>query len=136
LTSAADDGIVVVRSEKGRCSMSPARISGALLERLGEPAAAALREVLDEHEQASTEAAMIQCAERFERRLVEETSKLRVEIAHESSSLRCEMREGFAALRGEIAASRFELLKWAFVFWVGQLVGVAGIIGLVLRSAS
>jgi hypothetical protein len=116
--------------------MSAVRITGALLERLGEPAAVGLREVLDAHQQASTEAAMMQCAERFERRLVEETSKLRVEMMHESSSLRCEMREGFASLRTEMAADRFELLKWAFVFWVGQLVGVAGIIGLVLRSAS
>ena len=37
---------------------------------------------------------MTQCAERFERRLVEETSKLRLE----TTQLRGEMREGFADL--------------------------------------
>lgn len=29
---------------------------------------------------------------------------------------------------------RVELLHWAFMFWVGQLVGVAGIVGLLLRT--
>jgi hypothetical protein len=33
-----------------------------------------------------------------------------------------------------MAVNKFELLKWAFAFWVGQLVGLAGIIGLLLRS--
>ena len=94
---------------------------------------------------------MTQCAERFERRLVEETSKLHVEV----SELRGEMREGFAGVRGEmrenfaqvrgvmresaaglrqeIATNRFELLRWAFVFWVGQVMATAAIVGLLLR---
>jgi hypothetical protein len=38
-----------------------------------------------------------------------------------------------ASLRTEIATNRFELLKWAFLFWVGQFAGVAGIIGFMLR---
>jgi hypothetical protein len=28
---------------------------------------------------------------------------------------------------------RFDLLKWCFVFWVGQVVAVAGVMGLMLR---
>lgn len=63
------------------------------------------------------------CSERFERRLVEETSKLRVEMAQ----LRSDLREGMGTLR-------VELLRWAFMFWVGQLVGVAAIVGLLLRT--
>jgi len=63
-------------------------------------------------------------AERFERRLVEETSKLRVDMA--------QMRRD---LHGEILASRFELIKWNFVFWIGQVVALSGIISLLLRSS-
>jgi hypothetical protein len=115
-------------------SMSPARISGALPERLGEPAAAEPTGVLEAHRMASTEAAMTQCGERFERRLGEETSHLRLAI----SQLRGEMREGFAALRGEMregfAAERFELLKWAVALWVGQLAAVAGIVTALLKT--
>jgi hypothetical protein len=43
------------------------------------------------------------------------------------------MRADIAGIRTEIAVNKFELLKWAFAFWVGQLVGVAGIVGLLLR---
>ena len=125
--------------------MSPVRISGAPLDRLGEPAAAELNGVLDAHRIASTEAAMTQCGERFERRLIEETSKLRLE----TSQLRADMREGFAAVRGEmregfaaargemregLAAERFELLKWAVALWIGQLAAVAGIVTALLKT--
>jgi hypothetical protein len=112
--------------------MSPARISGALLETLGAPASAELMEILDSQQRASTEAAMTHCEDRFERRLVEETSKLRVDVAQ----LRGEMQQGFADTRAGIATSRFELLRWAFGFWVAQLVGVAGIVGVLLRPLS
>jgi hypothetical protein len=103
--------------------MSPVRISGALLEKLGEPAAAELQDVLHAQRHESTEAVMSQCAERFERRLVEEVSTLRVE-----------MSQGFAGIRQEIADGRFDLLKWSFAFWVGQLVAVAGIVGVLTAS--
>jgi hypothetical protein len=109
--------------------MSPVRITGVLVEKLGEPASAALREVLDAQQRESTEAAMTQCGERFERRLVEEMFALRLEM----TQWRGEMREGFADLRRDTADGRFELLKWAFAFWVGQLIGVAGLMGMLLR---
>jgi hypothetical protein len=103
--------------------MSRARITGALLEKLGEPAAAELLGVLHAHQHESMEAVMNQCGERFERRLIEETSMLRVEMA-----------QGFAAVRQDMADGRFDVLKWSFIFWVGQLIGVAGIVGMLLRT--
>ena len=123
--------------------MAPARITGALLEALGEPAAVSLTEALSAHQRESTEAAMTQCGERFERRLVEETSKLRLEM----TEWRGEMREGFADVRREMAdvrrdlsrqmsEGRFELLKWAFAFWVGQLAAVGGIVAVLLRNGA
>ena len=48
--------------------------------------------------------------ESFERRLATEISKLRLEIAE----------------------LRFELLKWSFLFWIGQVAAVAGILALML----
>jgi hypothetical protein len=132
--------------------MSPAKVSGALMESLGARASAELMEVLDSQQRASTETVMTHCEDRFERRLVEETSKLRVDVAqlrgevhqgfagirgemHQGfADIRGEMHQGFADIRGEIATSRFELLRWSFGFWVAQLVGVAGIVGVLLRS--
>lgn len=81
--------------------------------------------------------------ERFERRLVEETSKLRVELAgvevrltdriaqseaglrHEISSLEVRMERAFGGLRSE-------LLKWSFAFWLGQVIAMTAIMSALL----
>ena len=72
--------------------------------------------------------------ERFERRLVEEIAGLRVEIARQGAELRTEMAQQTALLRQEIAQNRFQLLKWSFLFWVGQVVAVVGLVGVMLRA--
>jgi hypothetical protein len=104
LTTETDDGIVVVEVEKREAAMSP------------------LRSFVDDEQ-------MQQMDDRFERRLGEETSTLRVEI----SGLRTEMREGFATLRADMAHDRFELLKWAFAFWIGQFFATAALITALAR---
>jgi hypothetical protein len=60
--------------------------------------------------------------ETFERRLAEEFAKFRVEMA-----------QGFGSLRGEIAQTRADLIKWSFLFWIGQVVAIASILGFMLR---
>ncbi len=106
--------------------------------------------------------------ERFERRLAQELSALRVEMASsreetrgemaalrgEMTSFRGEMRGEMAALRGEMASFRGEmasfrgemrgeaagiearLLKWSFLFWIGQLATTAGLLALMLRGVA
>ena len=93
--------------------------------------------------------------DRFERRLSEESSKLRVdmaqgfagmrqEMAEGLAAVRQEMAEGFSALRLEMAAGtnalrlemaqqRFDILKWVFLFWVGQFFTVASLIAVLIR---
>ena len=39
----------------------------------------------------------------------------------------------FAALRVELAAKQVNLVKWSFLFSVGQLVAMTGIMALLLR---
>ena len=149
--------------------MGAVRVPAALMERLGEPASVALVEMQEANNRACVDEVMTQVAERFERRLVEETSKLRVEMAqlrgdlrqeiaqlgsdlrNEMAQLRGDLRQEIAQLggdlrneiaqlggnlRSEMAVHRFELLKWMFVFWVGQLVSVVGIVALLLRTMS
>jgi hypothetical protein len=85
--------------------------------------------------------------ERFERRLVEEIAGVRVEmarsearlrevIAGQGATLRVEMAQLAAAIRQEMALNRLEVLKWAFVFWVGQVIAVVGLVGVMLRQTS
>jgi len=64
-------------------------------------------------------------AERYERRLVQEISGLRVEM-------RQQMHEGFAAVRKEMSELRADLLKWSFAFWIGQFAATIGLLALML----
>ena len=65
--------------------------------------------------------------ERFERRLAEEIGALRVDMAKEFASLRVEMAK-------EFAETRVGLLKWSFVFWIGQFAAISAMMALLLRT--
>lgn len=66
--------------------------------------------------------------ERFERRLTEETSALRVDMATGFG----EVRTQIAQLRAEMIDRNSELLKWGLVFGVTQTAAITGIV-LLLR---
>jgi hypothetical protein len=68
--------------------------------------------------------------ERFERRLVEESGKLRVEMATEFGKVRAEMAAGFGGLRAEVIDRNAELLKWGLVFGATQTAALAGVMVL------
>ena len=54
-------------------------------------------------------------ADKFERRLSEEISGLRVWL-----------HDGLLSVRQELATTRVEMLKWSFLFWLGQVAAMAG----------
>ncbi len=123
--------------------------------RLGPEATVGLLELLDLSHRAERDAVTTACTERFERRLVEEVSGLRVQIAQVESSFRQdmaqlgaalrqemgEMRAGLreemsrmgSTLREEMATGRIELFKWCFLFWIGQVLAIGGLMGVMLR---
>ena len=120
------------------------QVPAALRERLGVEATSGLLQVLDRSHRDGRADVIAACTDRFERRLVEEISGVRVQIAQVEASLRREMAETGVAIRREMvemgagirqdmASGRVELLKWCFLFWVGQVVAIAGIMGLMLR---
>ena len=98
----------------------------ALQDRLGPEATAGLIELLSDAQEGWTTGMIERVGDRFERRLMEETTRLRIEMTQGFAALRQEMTEGFASIRQEMANLRFDLLKWTFVFWVGQLFALAG----------
>lgn len=73
--------------------------------------------------------------DRFERRLVEEIAGVRLHITQVEASIRQDMTRMGAALRQEMAAGRVELLTWCFLFWIGQVVAVAGVMSMLLRMS-
>jgi hypothetical protein len=98
--------------------------------------------------------------DRFERRLIEETSAIRLAMAEDRSAWRQEfaalrhematrqdsaslgqeiagLRQEVAGLRAdfskEMAGQRADLLKWMFVFWVGQFFAVASLLVVLVQ---
>jgi hypothetical protein len=69
---------------------------------------------------------MTTTVDRFESRLTSEISSLRVDFTREISLFRGDMTR-------DLADVRVELLKWSFLFWVGQVAAMAGLLALMLR---
>ena len=120
------------------------QVPAALREQLGLEATSGLLQALDRSHRDGRANVIAACTDRFERRLVEEISGVREQITQVEASLRREMTEIgaairrdmaelFTGIRQDMASGRVELLKWCFLFWIGQVVAIAGIMGLMLR---
>jgi hypothetical protein len=88
-----------------------ARVPPALMMRLGHEGARELGDVLDTEQQSWSQQVLTVVTERFERRLLDECAKLRVEMARD----------------------RFEMMKWMFLFWLGQVAAMAAMLNFMLR---
>jgi hypothetical protein len=65
--------------------------------------------------------------EQLDRRMAEVSARFDLKLADEISKFRVEMVERMSDLR-------FDLLKWNFLFWVGQLAAITAILSLMLRD--
>ena len=121
----------------------------ALAERLGHGGTRGLVTLLDQAKAEWTEDVVTSAVERFESRLTTEISSLRVDFTREMATLRQDMSNdmwalrqdmtnGMSALRQDftedVSSVRVELLKWSFVFWVGQVAAMAGLLAFMLRA--
>jgi len=61
-------------------------------------------------------------------------AELRQEIAYSNSALRVAIVEGMSRISAEIAETRIDVLRWSFVFWLGQVVATATLLAFMLRS--
>lgn len=66
-------------------------------------------------------------SDRFERRLAEEMSALRLDV-------RQTLHDELTAVRRELSDTRVEMIRWSFFFWVGQLAATAGLLAFMLRA--
>jgi hypothetical protein len=131
--------------------MPASSVPAALSERLGPDATSGLLDVFELERRTWSDDVLNIGAERFERRLAETGSALRVQIAQTEAGLRQEIAQvrqeiaqvetrlrqelGGMELRimRELASSRVELLRWSFIFWIGQVVAVSAVMGAMLR---
>jgi len=113
--------------ERVKTTMASSRIPVALRSQLGDEATFGLIEVLDSDRKDWSEQVLSVAADRFERRLTEEITGLRLEF-------REALHEGLTAVRQELATTRVEMLKWSFLSWAGQVAAMAGLLAFMLRG--
>ena len=94
----------------------------ALRERLGDKATIDLMELLETERIEGSHDVLNIAADRFDRRLTEQVSGVRVEL-----------HAGLADIRREIATGRVEHLKWSFIFWIGQVAVIVGLLSYMFR---
>ena len=67
----------------------------------------------------------------------QETTQMGADIRREVAQIGGDIRREVALMGGdirqEIAIGRVEMVKWCFLFWIGQLVTIATIAGIMLR---
>lgn len=90
--------------------MQRLRVVPALRQRLGDEGTEALSEMVFTAAQDWRDDVLTNLEGRFERRLSQEISSLRIDVTK------------------ELAAMRVENLRWSFVFWISQLGAVAGLL--------
>jgi hypothetical protein len=100
-----------------------------LRDKLGPEATQDLSHAFDEVQQAM----LTMTGERFEGRLTAVGSELRGEMARMDSGLRIALTDGLAKIRMDLSDSRADVLRWSFIFWIGQFTATVALIVLLLR---
>ena len=90
----------------------------ALRERLGREATLGLLELIETKQIVWSDRVLSIAVERFERRLAEEIATFRVAIVR------------------EIQEVRVDVIRWMFVFWVGQFFAFAGLLAFFWSRAA
>lgn len=86
-------------------------------EKLGDDGAEALVQLLNDSRDEQKSNIVELVGEKFERRLSEEIGSLEVRLS-----------EKIAAVDNKISDTKSELVKWMFIFWIGQVGMMLGIL--------
>ena len=71
--------------------------------------------------------------ERIERRLSEEIGRVNQRITEEIGRVNQRITEETSRLEQKISAFQVNLIKWMFIFWVGQIAVMSGILFAMLK---
>jgi hypothetical protein len=99
----------------------------ALSDKLGHEALLGLQTLLNDAIEKSRDDMGSISEERFERRLAQEIGTLRVDLAKEFAAVRTDTAKGFAEMRAE-------LMKWSFLFWIGQFAAISGMMIFLFKT--
>ncbi len=113
--------------------MSIISIPKPLREKLGEEATDALTKMLNEQEKETKDSVIDTAELRFEKKVTEEVSLVRTDLAETEKRFDKRLTEGISGVRTEIQKSKTDTIKWMFIFWVGQIGVLLGIIFAVIK---
>ena len=112
--------------------MTVISIPKSLRDKLGEDASDGLVQFVNEATKEGRDNLILLAEERYEKRLTEEVgkldNKLDKRISEEVAKLDKRISEEVAKLRIDMAIFKSEIIKWMFLFWIGQLVVIAGLL--------
>jgi hypothetical protein len=109
------------------------KIPKPLREKLGDDGTEGLIEVMNKQEEQTKDLVIQTAVERFERRLTEVESGLHSRISDVEKRFERRLTEEVSGLRVEIHKSKSDTIKWMFIFYIGQVAALGGILFAVLR---
>jgi tRNA uridine 5-carbamoylmethylation protein Kti12 len=114
-----------------------------LRDKLGDDAVDSLVRLIEQSQENQKNGILEFVEEKFERRLSEEISNLRIilsekisdgdkklaeKISEVETRLSEKITQGDNALLVKISETKAELIKWMFIFWIGQVAFILGIL--------
>lgn len=108
--------------------MQPLRVPPRLKVRLGSDESDDLAMLLQQAGAGWRDDVLTLASSRFERVLATEVGSVRLEMHQGISGIRQELVETRAALREDMARLRVEVLRWSFLFWLGQMATIAALL--------
>ena len=88
----------------------------------------ALIELINEAQKETQNNVIKFVEEKFEKRLSEELAKVRIELTERIEGVRTELKSEIEALKTNDEKVKSELIRWMFIFWVGQIGAILGIL--------
>ncbi len=104
-----------------------------LREKLGDDGVEALLELINLADEKMKENIIEIQTEKYERRLTEEISKLDKRVTEVEAKLDKRITEEISKLRVEISRTYANIIKWMFIFWVGQIGVITAILFTFLK---
>jgi len=99
-----------------------------LKDKLGDDGVDSLIHLLNQAQKDQKENVLEFVENKFERRLSEEISKVNKRITEEISKLDKRITEKITKLDNKIEHTRADIIKWMFIFWVGQVTVITGLL--------
>jgi gas vesicle protein len=99
-----------------------------LKDKLGDEGVDSLIRLLNQSQQNQKQDLMVYLEEKYERRLTEEIGKVNERLTEEIGKVNERITKEIAGVKTDLADTRADLIKWMFIFWMGQVIALVGIL--------